>query len=42
MTSSVVSPLARSATANPAICAAVAAPDMISVIAHAVSSADSD
>lgn len=35
-----VSPLARSATANPAICASVASPRMIRSIAHAVSSAD--
>ena len=39
VTSSTVSPLARSATAKPAICAEVAIPDMISRIAHAVSSA---
>src|SRR5690606_32504017 len=38
-TSATVSPLARNATANPAICEGVAAPVMISLIAHAVSSA---
>ena len=38
-TSSTVSPLARSATANPAICAGVASPARISPIAHAVWSA---
>jgi hypothetical protein len=36
-----VSPLARSAMANAATCAGVADPDMISAIAHAVSSVDS-
>src|SRR4028118_1907058 len=35
LTSSTVSPLARSATANPAICASVAAPARISPIAQA-------
>ena len=35
-----VSPLIRSATPNPAICTGVAAPSMISAIAHDVSSAD--
>ena len=34
--SAVVSPFARSATPNPAICAGVAAPSMISFIAQAV------
>src|SRR5262249_23698217 len=37
-TSATVSPLARSATANPAIWTSVAEPLMISLIAHAVSS----
>ena len=37
--SSTVSPLARSATANPAICASVASPRMMRSIAQAVSSA---
>ncbi len=36
--SSTVSPLARSATANPAICTGVARPERISPIAHAVCS----
>ena len=36
-TSMAVSPLARSATTNAAICAGVASPVMISRIAHAVS-----
>src|SRR5699024_9407228 len=39
-TSVIVSPLARSATANPAIWAAVALPDRISRIAHDVDSVD--
>ena len=34
--SSTVSPLARSATRNPATCAGVASPDMIEFIAHSV------
>ena len=42
VTSAVVSPLARSATANAAICTADTSPDMISFIAQAVSSAVSD
>ena len=37
--SAAVSPLARSATPKPAICAGVAAPSMISFMAHAVCSA---
>src|SRR5487761_1339446 len=37
--SAAVSPLARSATPNPAICAGVALPSMISFMAHAVCSA---
>ncbi len=41
-TSATVSPLARSATAKPAIWASVADPDMISFIAHSVSEAERD